>query len=504
MSASTSALARRLSVLLASTAGAAQVGFQQTGAGAAARTIDSKIKEHVSVSDFIPAGFNTVTGDATTYVQAAINSGAKRVRIVGDYLVSATILLAANQALAFDGGSLTATAGFVGANGVLYGNVKAGVRIRDPIIDATATAGLIGVNLMDCNGARVSDFSLTKCSLAIQSSNTATRRGIKVRAGEVNLAGLLGSAVYISATKGVHLTDVETYGGKEGIGVYNGSSYIKHSGCESYGHTQDGYVIINGSRISYAHCQAHDNAQSGFTTQRTTAGTNVQDVSYSACQAYANTFDGFDLRGKDSGPGWNVDIRITCAGCVSNGNQGTGFYVVLAEGTTLCGCTAAGNNLQGFYIDNSPRVSLSGCQSFSNAAGVATGTGKAGFIIQDSPVCGLSGCNSHNSAGGTQDYGVSFTGASTDCYISGGNFQNQNTFLWSIGASASVAIGGLAANVSSGVFLTDFNSQTRIGSYCGFGAPSFSAAKGSMYRRVDALTGEWYINTTGLAVWQLK
>jgi hypothetical protein len=46
--------------------------FQQTGAGAVNRPINEKLREFVSVMDFIPSGTNTATADCAAYVQSAV------------------------------------------------------------------------------------------------------------------------------------------------------------------------------------------------------------------------------------------------------------------------------------------------------------------------------------------------------------------------------------------------------------------------------------------------
>jgi hypothetical protein len=83
--------------------------FTQTGTGAVARTIESKLKDVVSVKDFGAAG-DGVTDDTTAIqnaINAAIAAGYKAVFLpVGDYVVSSTIYLHTSSGQSFLGAGL--------------------------------------------------------------------------------------------------------------------------------------------------------------------------------------------------------------------------------------------------------------------------------------------------------------------------------------------------------------------------------------------------------------
>lgn len=486
---------------LAASSGSSLVGFLQAGAGAVAQTVRTKARERVSVADFLTNPSAPSATESTTALQAAINSGAKRVYITGDYTINGGLTLVANQILDFDGGSLTVQAGTVAANGILYGTSKYGVTIKDPIINASPTSGIGGINLIDCANGKVVRGQLTKCNLNFQASSTTTRMGYSCRDTYVDMSGLAVTACYVSAAKGVRLSGVELTGGREGFGIYNGATNVKHTDCDSYGHTQDGFVVISGSNISYSGCTAYSNAQSGFTTQRQTAGTDTVKISFANCHAYLNIYDGFDLRGANSVP-FNADIFITATACQSYSNSGTGFYVVCAEGTTLTGCVASANLIQGFAIQESARTILTGCRSNSNASTVGAGTSKAGILIQDAPYVQLNGCVSTNASGATQSYGASFIGAgSTNGSVSGGNYENNSTAPIYLGASGiATYVTGAAIQTTGNVWCDTITANTGAYSETGFGVPAHTRPKGSIFRRTDGAGGEIYI-TNGGGVW---
>jgi len=77
---------------LAASGGSALVGYLPAGTGAVATTVQAKLRESVSVKDFGAVGDGAT--DDTTAIQAAINSGARRIYIPsGRYKVTSTLNL---------------------------------------------------------------------------------------------------------------------------------------------------------------------------------------------------------------------------------------------------------------------------------------------------------------------------------------------------------------------------------------------------------------------------
>lgn len=478
---------------LAAPGGAGLVGYS-VSTTYPIKTTGRKLKERISIADKLTTDSPT-SAQVVTALQAAIDTGAKRIYISDDYTINAGVALGANQIIDFDGGSLVVDVGTVAANGILYGNAKANIKIIDPIIDCSATSGLRGINLIDCPNGRVVDGYLTKANLSFQAASNAARMGYKARGTIIDCDGFAAPGVYISAANKVGLYDLELFNGLEGVGIYNDARNIKHSGIDSHNHTQDGFVVIAGQHIDYTGCFSYDNGQSGFTTQRQTGADNTKRITYNGCHAYGNAYDGFDLRGANAAA-WGSDMLVTATGCISTGNTGTGFFVVFAEGTQLIGCQAYSNLQQNFFIHTSNRVQLTVCRSGSGASAVSSGNSKTGILIFDSGAVTVNGCQSSNSDGATQDYGISFTGSSAYGQVIGGYYDNNTTGPYDLGTNNRL-VGAQAETASGiGVFL---RSVSYLGIYDedGVGVPSHTRPKGSAFTRIDGGGGELYISNGG-------
>lgn len=489
---------------LAASGGALSIGYLPGGVGAVAITSQAKLRQRVSVLDFGAVGDGVA--DDTAAIQAAINSGARRVVIGVVCKVTAPINLAATQIVDFNGGSLITSAGIAAPNGVLYGNGVANLKIIDPVIDASATTGVSGIWLANCLNAKIDGGLLTKCCLVIAGALNTTPINNTVRGTIIDMAGWQSTAVFVTAAYKVSLSDITCFHGIEGIGLYGASRQIKHANCESWGHTRDGFVVIDAQRVSYTGCLSYGNTQSGFTTQRLTAGSQAVFISYANCQSYDNTADGFDVRGApDPGPIYGVNMHATFASCIAFNNGATGWYIVWAEGVSLTGCTAMGNQAQGYFANGSPRTLLTGCRSVSNANLTAAGTAKAGIFFQDSPNSGAVGCDSENSNGVTQQFGISLTGTSNDCWITGGNYLNNSGAPANLNASdVGAYVCGAAVQSIANIYPDTITAHTGVYSETGLGVPVHVRAKASLFRRLDSGGGgEVYISNGG-GGWTLK
>jgi hypothetical protein len=104
------------------------VTYQPAGTGAVETTVQAKLRQKVSVADFIPSGTNTATTDCGTYIQAAITHAASlgtsaTVSIDGLYKLASNVNVTCDidgsngQLNVYTGGKLTfATSQVVGTN----------------------------------------------------------------------------------------------------------------------------------------------------------------------------------------------------------------------------------------------------------------------------------------------------------------------------------------------------------------------------------------------------
>lgn len=475
---------------------AANVSYDPPFTGSVPTNVEDKLAQTVSVKDFGAVGDGVA--DDTAAIQAAIDSGASKVTLGCNSLVTSVLTLASDQEFDFAGGSLIVDAAFSTTTGVLAASAKNNIIIRNPIIDASATAGVTGIKLTNSPDTSIFGGRITKANIELYGPDNTTPMNYTVSDVIVNGSGWQNPIVYVGEVYKASFNNVTAFDGLEGFGVYNAARHIKYVNCESYGHTRDGFVIIEGQKIAHVNCMSYENGQSGFTTQRLTAGTDVQRVSYSGCHAYDNAFDGFDIRGSAGVP-FGVNMLVSCDGCIATGNTGAGFYVVKAEGTTLSGCVTAQNLFPGISVDQCENVLLTGCSSFSNANSVPVSTAKAGILFQSCANSGAVGCISNNSIGATQHYGISFTGATKNNWISGGNYLNNVTMPAQLGDTGTeVYVTGAAIQDIANVFPDSVSGNTGIFSETGLGVPTHTRPKSSTFRRLDAGgNGEVYVSNGG-------
>lgn len=358
-------------------------------------------------------------------LQRAIDSDAREIVVDVPITVLSDVRLRANQTLRFAGGRLRVPANARIKRAVLFGEGINGVSVIGAVIERSGSAGVTGVRFLNVGNSRIEGGRFTRANLALESYDAAVARAVTVSGLVVDLAGWRDTAIWISGINGVALRTVECMGGLEGVGIYNGAHAIQLKNVKSHDHVRDGFVIIAGYDVSHDDCRAYANGQSGFTTQRQTTARDSRDSRWTGCQASGNGFDGFDMRGATD-KAWGVDTGFMLASCQAQDNRRCGFYIVMAEGTTLVDCSASDNDGQNLFIDDSDGVVVRRFQSVSGARTVERGPNKAGILVYNSQSVVLEQPVSRNDNAATQDFGVSLTGRSARARLSGGRLSGNS------------------------------------------------------------------------------
>jgi hypothetical protein len=474
----------------------------EAGALLVAKTGGGSVQDHIDeiVGNNQSYAFVSKFGNDEAALQAAINTGAREVIINIDVTVRNTVTLRTAQKLRGEGGKIIVPADHsigIGSS-VLYKLNGANIDLVNIEIDASATSGVRGIQCPNATGLHIWKPKLKKCNILLESSDNTVPRTISVVDHDIDMAGYLATAVYVSGVLGWVVTGGGNRNGLEGVATYNATRSGVVEAVKSQDHTQDGFLLNSGQDISFVSCTAVRCGQSGFTTQRQVAGTDTRSGSWTACVAIDCEFDAFDIRGRNSGSPYGIDTMFTLTGCIAKTARFCGFYIVLAEGTTVTGCIAYQCKVQGLLVDNSDRVIVDGFRAISCANDVGSGANKAGMLVFNSNGVQINGAVSGNWEGTTQQYGVSFTGTSARCRVNGGDFSNNSTGPFFQGTAA---IQGAFADTLAGVGVF-FLAVTERGRYLeeGYGPPTHTRPLGSTYHRLDG-GGEVY-QSNGGGVWR--
>jgi len=210
------ALRTDLAVDTFASAGAGLVGFRQSGTGASARTVLTKLRDVVSVKDFGAVGDGTT--DDTTAIQAAITSGYSLVFPAGTYLCNNLTQSTSFQRF-YASGSVNLSKN---ANGVLLSSTGGYVQFHGIQFIGTGFTG----NNVEATGTA---FTLINCS-----SYGTPGRAVKCTGNLVRIIGTCGSYT---------TTDTSGTGYEIEIGV-SGTATLYHELRGVYSSTATGGIKL--------------------------------------------------------------------------------------------------------------------------------------------------------------------------------------------------------------------------------------------------------------------
>jgi hypothetical protein len=254
---------------LAASSGSSLVGFIQSGTGAVATTVQTKLRESVSVLDF---GASTASADNTTYIQNALTAatGGEVIIPAGNF-TSGAVTIPDGTTLRGAGGTLTSKAGVVnlitlGSNCRVIGlkivaTTTTGSAIyaenedNSEISGCTISGGVSGTRFAGVGAGVATNFrvinnKITTCSLACV-----------LMEGNVSDGTIVGNNLTSSKI------GVEGFGSNATTTAWTASNIIRNvtvSGNTAKTMTDAGFFINRGEKCVFANNVAEDCGDLGF------------------------------------------------------------------------------------------------------------------------------------------------------------------------------------------------------------------------------------------------
>ena len=403
-----------------------QVEFTQSGTGAQARTLESKLQDEVSVWDFIPPGTTTATTDCASYFQAAIDTGKTVYVPPGSYRIDCTLNLNINYnslighesmpilmkwtegpALSIKNPSGTSTLNEYTRVENLYIQRKIGGSFAVPNYRTTLTESLAGVVVSGDGATAASTVQYTRLS--------------NLRVGNFAVgfffADCVGVTVHKCFTQNL-ATHTTATAGNDSV-TFASTAWSVGYYCSAVPYSEGSISPL--ASIEFVECD--DNREGSpssiVSVSYLVVGRDVRDIFWNRCEAtkaqYGWYIDGLATNTASSG-GWDWDLHIFRP--IIDAFTINGIYLLNLNGiggASVVGGYAApatGGN-EAIKIANCNGVTVSGgFQIIGNANDDAEDL-EDGIRLQASTKCSIIGNRITNSR-----YGISIEG-STFCTIIG-------------------------------------------------------------------------------------
>lgn len=192
---------------LSASSGSSLVGFLQSGTGAVARTVQSKLRDVVSVKDFGAVG-DGITDD-TAAIQACLSavSAYTEVQFPGVFLVTSAITVTSKNNLLLTGGTIKTNSNFTALTFATCSNITVSLNFIGPVNSQQYEVVLSGTAMADLFNSYTQTELLT--NTAASSNSTVSKVGNTVTVALTSDAGLGINRGALSSSYGI--TDTNRY-----------------------------------------------------------------------------------------------------------------------------------------------------------------------------------------------------------------------------------------------------------------------------------------------------
>jgi len=388
---------------------ASKLSFTQAGTGAVARTVDSKLKDVVSVKDFGAVGDGVA--DDTAAIQAAIDSGKAAYVPKGTYKISATLNLNNGYKALIGDPSMPVITKTTAGSAIRIGTTAGAVlneysRVENLFLKSLTVAPTFPANPGPNDAGLALDGSSSSLPAAVQN---AIVRNVRIGNWSVGIYTNDVVACQIDRCFAQLLVDYSASGG------YTASNKFAGFLLDCTPYTPGG--ISPQASIEFLEC---DVVATGTPTAVTSAGyylvgSDLRDTFFDRCEA-TNTTYGWWIATSGSDYHWDVQIsRPIIDAFKTNG--------ILIAGATGPGCISIHG---GYFVGKDGSAGACIAASNSNGISITGGAQLLGLSNDGSTDDGirLDSCNSCSIVGNSFqncNYGVSLNG-SKNCSIVGNHF----------------------------------------------------------------------------------
>jgi hypothetical protein len=475
-----------------------------------------------------------VRGIAGTVVTIAATSGTVNIDCnAGPYQ---TISITGNITLAFDNTTwppsgtfgmirLRVTVDAAGRTMTLPSSVSQGTNTIQGLASSVltfATAGTFefgfstinaGTTIVMYDFTRPLDYYTDTVTIANTAVSTNAGTGALIVAGGVGVSGNL----YVTGDiVGNIVVAGSTFVGNVTAGNLLTGGLVSATGNVTGGNIRTGGLVsatgnITGGNLLSATLSLSGNILSAINTTAnitTTANISVGNALINGVTATTGNVTGGNLRttgqmsasGNVTGGNISTGGLITVTGNVTGGNLNTGAQVV-ATGNITGGNVLSVALVQGTILSATGNVT--GGNLNTGAQVVATGNITGGNILTAGLVSATGNITGGNVLGGANVNASLFTGTtiSVAANITGGNILSS-AVISAVGNARILSGTAVPAGGTTGAGYR-MSSTANFGIFFGSGAPTLSAAKGSLYMRTDgsATSDRMYVNTDGATAW---